>query len=113
MNPTTDPKAAGDRVLAGLRNICQPQVKGAHDSDFVIVDGKAYIVYMANDVKPGEAPDWPFVYNALTVVDLATGAIDGTTTFAASEMRYDNETLPVGACFVPRIMPLDNRTLRS
>ena len=26
---------AGDRVLAGLVNVCAPQVKGAHDSDLV------------------------------------------------------------------------------
>jgi hypothetical protein len=33
--PTTwDPKHAGDRVLAGLVNVCSPQVKGAHDIDW-------------------------------------------------------------------------------
>lgn len=112
-NTTVDPTAAGDRVLAVLRNICSPKVKGAHDCDFVVIDGKAFIVYMANDVQAGEAPDWPFVYNALTVVDAATGTIEDTTTFAASEMRYDNAALPVGACFVPRIIPLDDdRRLR-
>jgi hypothetical protein len=47
-------KLAGDQVMQGLINVCAPQVKGAHDADFVIIDGKAYIVYMANDQKPGE-----------------------------------------------------------
>ncbi len=107
-----DPIAAGDRVLASLRNICLPAVKGAHDGDFLLHDDKAYIVYMANDVQPGEAPHWPFVYNALSIVNIASGDVEQTVTFAASEMAYANVTLPVGACFVPRIIRKDARTLR-
>lgn len=107
-----NPKAEGDRVLEGLRNICLPAVKGAHDSDFLILEGKAYVVYMANDVQPGEDPAWPFVYNALSVVDVASGRVEKTVTFAASEKAYANATLPVGACFVPRIIQKDARTLR-
>ena len=57
-----NPKDAGDRVLAGLTNVCAPEVKGAHDSDFVIAGRKAYIVYEANEVQPGEGADWPFIY---------------------------------------------------
>lgn len=105
-------KQAGDRVMAELRNICDPKVKGAHDSDFVIVDGKAYIVYMANDVQPGESPQWPFVYDALSVVDISSGAVEYRTAFAASEMKYENAALPPGACFVPRILQKDATTLR-
>ena len=52
--------------VTDLRNICLPVVKGAHDSDFIIHNGKAYVVYMANDVRPGEAPDWSFVYFTVT-----------------------------------------------
>ncbi|OPZ25474.1 MAG: hypothetical protein BWZ02_02444 [Lentisphaerae bacterium ADurb.BinA184] len=107
-----DAKLAGDRVLAGLRNVCLPAVKGAHDSDFLIVDGRAYIVYMANDVQPGEAPDWPFVYNALSIVGLDGSPLAPPVTFAASGKAYENETLPPGACFVPRILRRDARTLR-
>ena len=112
--PTTtwNPKQAADRVLAGLVNVCLPQVKGAHDSDLVIVDGKAYIVYEANDRQPGEQPDWPFVYCALSVVDVASGRVEQTFTFATSETRYDNEALPVGACFVPHLLQKDARTIR-
>ena len=29
-----DAKAEADRVLAGLKNVCSPAVRGAHDSDF-------------------------------------------------------------------------------
>ena len=109
---STDPKEAGDHVLAGLRNICSPEVKGAHDSDFLIHDGKAYVVYMANDERLGEQPDWPFVYDALTIVDVASNRVEKTVTFAASEMHYDNDALPKGACFCPRIIKKDDRTLR-
>jgi hypothetical protein len=35
--PDWNPKDAADAVLAGLTNICEPRVKGAHDSDFLIV----------------------------------------------------------------------------
>ncbi len=105
-------RAAANQVMAGLVNICEPHVKGAHDADFIIVDGKAYIVYMANDVQPGEAAAWSFVYNALSVVDVETLAVAQTTVFAATEKEYENETLPVGACFVPRIIRKDDTTLR-
>ena len=107
-----DPKDAADQVMDNLVNVCLPGVKGAHDSDFVVVDGKAYVVYMANDVQAGEAATWPFIYNALSIVDVATNTVEQTVTFAASEKVYDNATLPVGACFVPRILQKDEQTLR-
>lgn len=107
-----DAAAAGEQLLDRLTIVTEPKVKGAHDSDFVIVDGKAYIIYMANDVQPGEGPSWPFVYNALTVVDLQSGEQERAITFAASEKAYTNCALPVGACFVPRILQKDDRTLR-
>ncbi len=107
-----DPKEAGDRVLEGLRNICPPHIKGAHDSDLLFHGGKAYITCMANDHQVGEGPDWPYVYDALTVIDMATGRIEKTVTFAASEMQYENDMLPVGACFCPRMALKDARTLR-
>ena len=40
-----DPKEAADKVLKGLVKVTESQVKGAHDSHFCIVNGKAYIVY--------------------------------------------------------------------
>lgn len=106
------PTAAGDQVLANLTNVCLPTVKGAHDSDCVIVDGTAYIVYEANDVQPGEAASWPFIYCAMSIVDIATGTVERVITFAAGKMRYDNVQLPVGACFVPHVLQKDARTVR-
>jgi hypothetical protein len=68
---------------------------------------------MANDVQPGEAATWPFVYDALSIVDLATLKVEHIETFAASEMRCANASLPVGACFVPRVLQLNATTLRT
>jgi predicted neuraminidase len=107
-----DPHVAAERVLAGLVNISEPRVKGAHDSDFLIVGDKAYVVSMANDVQAGEAPTWPFIYSVLTVVNLATKAPEKSVVFAASGQAYANNTLPPGACFVPRILRHDADTLR-
>ena len=110
--PGWNAKQAADRVLAGLVSVTAPQVKGAHDSDLVIDQGRAYIVYMANDRQAGEAATWPFIYNALSIVSLPTLATETQIVFAASQRAYANETLPAGACFVPRILRKDDRTLR-
>lgn len=107
-----DAKMAGDRVLAGLINTTQPQVKGAHDAEMVIVKDHAYIVAEANDVKAGESADWPFVYVTLSVVNVKTLTLEKSEIFAKSEQVFANVKLPVGACFVPRIIQKDERTLR-
>ncbi len=107
-----DPKAAADDVLAGLMKISAPEVKGAHDAEMAIVSGKAYIVYEANDKEPGENAAWHYVYAAMSVVDIATGRVEKVIPFARSEQAFANETLPPGACFVPRIIQKDDTTLR-
>lgn len=107
-----DPKQEADKVLQTLVNVCSPSVKGAHDSDLILLGDKAYIVYMANDIRPSEDPHWPYVYNALSIVDLATNQLDTVITFAKSEMAFENTTLPLGACFVPRILKKDEHTMR-
>lgn len=107
-----DAKAAGDRVMAALVNTTEPQVKGAHDAEMVLVKGKAYIVVEANDVQGGESAAWPFIYVTLSVVDVATLKVEKQQVFARSEQVFENVTLPVGACFVPRILQKDDQTLR-
>ena len=107
-----DPKQAGDRVLAGLGPVTAPEVKGAHDADLALVRDLAYIVAEVNDVRPGESPAWPEVYCALSIVDLRTMAVERILPFARSGQAYANETLPVGACFVPRILQKDAHSLR-
>jgi hypothetical protein len=110
--PGWDPVQAGARVLAGLVSITGPEVKGAHDAEMVMVDDKAYVVYEANDCQPGEDPHWDFVYVALSVVDVTTGKVEKIISIARPGQTYANEALPAGACFVPRIIQKDARTLR-
>lgn len=105
-------KTAADKVLARLVNVIAPHVKGAHDAEFVIANGKAYVVTEANDERPGEAADWPFVYVTLSVVDLTTMEVKKHIDFARGGQIYENQTLPPGACFVPRILKLSDQTLR-
>ena len=110
--PEWNPKQAADKVMSGLVQITAPQVKGAHDADVVLVGDRAYVVAMANDVQPGENPEWPFVYATLSVVNLKTLAVEKFVPLARGGQVFENETLPEGACFVPRIIRKDDKTLR-
>lgn len=107
-----DPALAGDIVMRRLVNTSAPQVKGAHDAEFVCVGDRAYLVVEANDVKAGESAGWPFIYATMSIVNLATLKTERVIDFAKSEQKFENETLPVGACFVPRILLKDADTLR-
>ena len=107
-----DSALAGDIVMQRLVNTSAPQVKGAHDAEFVCVGDKAYIVTEANDVKAGESAGWPFIYATLSIVNLKTLKLEKIIDFAKSEQAFENEMLPVGACFVPRIIQKDASTLR-
>ncbi|MBL9146381.1 MAG: exo-alpha-sialidase [Verrucomicrobiaceae bacterium] len=107
-----DPALAGDIVMQRLVNTSAPQVKGAHDAEFVCVGEKAYIVAEANDLKAGESAGWPFIYATMSIVNLRTLKPERVIDFAKSEQVFENETLPVGACFVPRIIQKDASSLR-
>ena len=107
-----DPALAGDIVMRRLVNTSASRVKGAHDAEFVCVGDRAYIVAEANDVKAGESAGWPFIYATMSVVNLNTLKTERVIDFAKSEQKFENETLPVGACFVPRILQKDADTLR-
>lgn len=107
-----DPALAGDIVLQRLVNTSSPRVKGAHDAEFVCVGERAYIVTEANDLRAGESAGWPEIYATLSIVNLKTLALEKVIDFAKGEQRFENETLPVGACFVPRILQKDTNTLR-
>jgi len=65
-----------------------------------------------NEEKAGESAAWTNIYATLSVVNLKTLAVDKILPFACSGQVFENETLPVGACFVPRILRLDAKTLR-
>ena len=110
--PAWSAREAGDRVMQGLVNTTAPQVKGAHDAGMVLAQDRAWIVAEANDVRPGEAASWPYVYVTLSIVNLKTLQVEKIIDFARGEQAFENETLPVGACFVPRIIQKDATTLR-
>ena len=107
-----EPKLAADKVLHGLVNVCAPSVRGAHDAEMALLKGRAYIVAELNDEKAGESAAWPSVYAAMSVVNLKTLAVERVIPIAKSAQVFENETLPVGACFVPRILRKDETSLR-
>lgn len=107
-----DPKDEADQVLKSLVKVTPQYVKGAHDAEMVIIEGKAYIVAEVNDLQPGEAANWPFVYITMSILDLKTQTVEKTFSVAKSEQIFQNDTLPLGACFVPRIIQKDAKTLR-
>ena len=107
-----NPKHAADHVMTRLITVTAPEVKGAHDADMVLVGSRAYIVAMVNDVKPGENAEWPEIYTTLSIVNLNSLKVEKIIPFARSEQAFENTTLPVGACFVPRIIQKDAKTLR-
>jgi predicted neuraminidase len=106
-----DPALAGDLVLQRLTRVTAPHVKGAHDAEFVCVGGRAYIVEHDNDLQPGHGAG-KAQYCVLSIVDLKTQAVEKVVPLAKSEEVFENVTLPVGACFVPRILQKDASTLR-
>ena len=110
--PGWNAKEAADRVLAGLVKVTAPQVRGAHDAEFACVGERAFVVAEVNDVRPSENAGWPFIYSALSVVNLKTLTVEKVVPFARSGQAYANETLPTGSCFVPRIIQKDAQTLR-
>lgn len=67
---------------------------------------------MVNDVQPGENAEWPFVNTTLSVVNIKTLAVEKIVPLAHGGQVFENETLPEGACFVPRIVKKDSKTLR-
>ncbi|OYW76007.1 MAG: hypothetical protein B7Z37_10715 [Verrucomicrobia bacterium 12-59-8] len=107
-----DPALAGDIIMQRLGNTSAPRVKGSHDAEFVCIGEKAYVVTESNDVRAGESAGWPEIYATLSIVNLKTLALEKVIDYAKSEQQFENETLPVGACFVPRILQKDANTLR-
>lgn len=107
-----DAALAGDLVLQRLKTVSAEQVKGAHDAELVLIGSHAYLVAEVNDQRAGESAGWPEIYCALSIVDLETGEVEQILPFARSEQQFENVTLPVGACFVPRIIQKDADTLR-
>jgi len=107
-----NPKMAGDKVLAGLIRVSAPQVKGAHDAEFVCVGERAYIVEHDNDVAPGHGAG-AATYCVLTVVNVKTLKVEKTHLLAKAGQAFANVTLPEAQVFVPRILRKNEHTLRT
>ncbi|MCG6186650.1 sialidase family protein [Maribellus maritimus] len=107
-----DPYAAGDKVIADLIKVTSSRVKGAHDAEFTCIGNKAYVVAEVNDSIPGEASGWPFIYTSLSVINLEKLEVEKIIPMARGGQIFENDSLPIGACFVPRIIQKDDKTLR-
>lgn len=107
-----NPLQEGSQVLNKLISVTASQVRGAHDAEMVLVGDRAYVVAEVNDLRAGEHPAWPFIYIVMSVVNLETLQVESTINVARSDQAFDNETLPYGSCFVPRIIQKDEQTLR-
>jgi hypothetical protein len=107
-----DPALAGDIVMQRLVRVTAPQVKGAHDAEFVCVGERAYIVEHDNDVAPGHGAG-AAMYCVLTVVNLKTLKVEKTHPLAKAGQAFANVTLPDAQVFVPRIIRKDEHTLRT
>jgi predicted neuraminidase len=110
--PGWDPALAGDLVLQRLVRVTPLQAKGAHDAEFVCVDGHVYIVEHDNDVAPGHGAG-KAMYAILSVVNLQTLTVEKNHLLAKAGQAFDNVTLPDAQVFVPRILRLDEHTLRA
>ena len=107
-----NPKVRARTIMNHMIRITHSDVRGAHDAQMVITQGKAYVVYIANNIQPGEDSVWPFVYCAMSIVDIITNQVLAVHTIAEGAQIFSNVQLKPGACFVPRVYQKDERTLR-
>lgn len=107
-----NPVSEANEVLEKLVKVTAPEVKGAHDAEFVIVGDYAYIVAEVNNIQPGEGVNWDFIYSAMSIVNIKTLEVERIIPFASSEQSFVNVKLPKGQCWIPRIIQKDKKTLR-
>ena len=106
-------KSAGDKVLEKMVQVTAPPIKGTHDARLLIVGGKAYIVYYANDYKPGENHAWGnILYLEMSVLDLLTMKVERRIPIVKGEQSFDNYTLESGAIYTAPVLQKDEHTIR-
>ncbi len=110
--PDWSPVLAGNEVLERLTPVTAPHVQGAHDAQMVLKGNRAYIVALINEEGPGESAHWLHIYVAMSIVNLDTREVEQIIPFARGGQVFENEMLPEGSCFVPRIIQKDDDTLR-
>ncbi len=106
------PKAAGHAAMAEMLCISTAEMKGTHDAQYVFANGKAYIVYEANNEMAGDLETYEKEYAALAIVDIDSFTVENVEKFAYGNQVYANVTLPKGSAFVPRVIRKDENTLR-
>ncbi|MBU6302403.1 MAG: glycoside hydrolase [Verrucomicrobia bacterium] len=107
-----NPKAAADKVIAGLIKVTAPEVKGAHGSKLTLIGGRAYVATLADNTASGETHDRASIYSALSVVNLKAMTVEAFLTTAKSGQAFTNETLPRGACYASGTLLMNDHTLR-
>ena len=106
------PKAAGDAAMENMICVSSKEMRGTHDAQFICANGKAYIVYEANNEMAGENGTYAGQYSALAVVDLNTFTLESVEKFAYGGQKYANTNITKGSAFVPRVIQKDEYTLR-
>ena len=106
------PKAAADKVMQSMLRISSDEMKGTHDAQYVFANGKAYVVYEANNEKAGDPGTYEKEYSALAIVDLKSFTVESIEKFAYGQQEYSNVKLLKGSAFVPRVIRKDENTLR-
>ena len=106
------PKAAADKVMQSMIRISSDEMKGTHDAQYVFANGKAYVVYEANNEKAGDPGTYEKEYSALAIVDLKSFTVESIEKFAYGQQEYSNVKLLKGSAFVPRVIRKDENTLR-
>ncbi len=107
-----NPVDKANKVLENMICINSEILKGAHDPHFTIVDKKAYIVYMANELSAGEDCKWDHLYCVMSIVDIEKNEVEEMIPFAHSMQEYENLTLPKGPCYAPRVIKIAENKLR-
>jgi hypothetical protein len=107
-----NPKAAADKVMAGLVKVTAPEVKGAHGSKLTMIGDRAYVATLADNTAAGETHDRDSIYSALSVVNVKTMTVEQFMMTARSGQAFANETLPRGACYASGTLLLNDHTLR-
>lgn len=97
MNVVVQRKAQerANQILCNMVRVTQRRMRGTHDAQMVIVRGIAYIVYSANDIRPGEGYSWPEEYCAMSLVDVTENRLIATKEIAVPSQGFPLRFLPL------------------
>ncbi len=107
-----DPALAGDLVMERLVKVTAPKVKGAHDAEFALLDGNAYVVAEVDEESTGESAARESIYSTMSIVRLEDLQLLEVLEIARGGQEIGGSALPVGSVFVPRVYPIGDGKLR-